>query len=849
MYLWLLLTTLLTSVIALWGQDRQCDGPMDLVRTIKAAPSSAAYNALGAQFAQQREFSCAIRAFESGLRLDSNSFETRYNLGLALLENGEYKRAATELRIVVRQKADLLAAHNALAAALREVGQLDGAEAEFTAALKIDPQSVYALEGLTKIQLEQKRYASVIRNLRDAPRDNGLRLNLAIAYASSGKEIESVKILQELAILQPHLAIAHFNLASVYAQQKRFQEAADEYGQTLRLDPSNDVARIALVKALTVLAQYSEALPLVEDYTRRKPADHEGHLLLGTLYRELGKYGEGQKELEQAVAMRPHDFESRFNLGFVLAKQGKAAEALPHLQRAKELNPDSSETRFQLIAVFTKLKQFDRATEERKVFSAQKEATLKENIVATKGIRANQYLETGDAQRAVDGYREALREDPKNARTYYNLALALERLNDRTGERQALERSVELDGRLALVQNQLALLDLEEGKIGEAERRFNIALSLDPRYAESQSNLGVLYGRAGKNKQAEEMFRRAIENDPGHAQAYLNLGLILASQDRFAEAEAAIQNALRIAPKHVPALTAIGIVEVRLGHRDLAMESFRKIIALDPGSSEAHLNLGIALADGFDLEAALVEFSESARLAPNSPMARYNQGRSLFDLRRNDESKAELEAAVHLKPDYASPMYLLGLIEKEAGNVRRAVELLERVVALEPRNADALYALGKVHFQLGNSAEAVARWKQVLQISPNRAEPLYNLARALAESDPAGAREYQERFTELQRKQRITDRAATLGNFAIAAAAARDWAQAIAQLKEALEVCGECHSRADLHKNLGLIYCRSGNTKDGTAELLAAKKLKPCDPDIEAALRLLRDLPQQALVR
>src|SRR5207248_1721632 len=142
--------------------------------------------------------------------------------------------------------------------------------------------------------IEQKRYASVIRNLRDAPPDNGLKLNLAIAYASSGKEVEAVKILDELAKSQPYLAIAHFNLASVYAQQKRFQEAADEYGQTLRLDPSNDAARVALVKALTILAQYSEALPLIEDYTRRKPADHEGHLLLGTLYRELGKYGEAQ---------------------------------------------------------------------------------------------------------------------------------------------------------------------------------------------------------------------------------------------------------------------------------------------------------------------------------------------------------------------------------------------------------------------------------------------------------------------------------------------------------------------------------------------------------------------------
>jgi len=92
----------------------------------------------------------------------------------------------------------------------------------------------------------------------------------------------------------------------------------------------------------------------------------------------------------------------------------------------------------------------------------------------------------------------------------------------------------------------------------------------------------------------------------------------------------------------------------------------------------------------------------------------------------------------------------------------------------------------------------------------------------------------------LQRKRQITDRAETLGNFAIASAAARDWQQAVAQLKEALDICGACRARADLHKNLGLIYCRSGDTKHGEEELLEAQKLKPGDPEIQTALAILR---------
>jgi tetratricopeptide (TPR) repeat protein len=46
----------------------------------------------------------------------------------------------------------------------------------------------------------------------------------------------------------------------------------------------------------------------------------------------------------------------------------------------------------------------------------------------------------------------------------------------------------------------------------------------------------------------------------------------------------------------------------------------------------------------------------------------------------------------------------------------------------------------------------------------------------------------------------------------------------------------------DLAQYSDALYCRSGNTRDGMTELLTAKQLQANDPDIEAALRLLRDL-------
>jgi hypothetical protein len=71
-------------------------------------------------------------------------------------------------------------------------------------------------------------------------------------------------------------------------------------------------------------------------------------------------------------------------------------------------------------------------------------------------------------------------------------------------------------------------------------------------------------------------------------------------------------------------------------------------------------------------------------------------------------------------------------------------------------------------------------------------------------------------------------------------AAARNWPKAIEQMKAAVDRCGTCSARPQLHKDLGLVYCRAGNLEDGKRELLEAEKMLPGDPDIAKALEIIR---------
>ena len=823
-------------------QASRCKGPAALEQAIATHPSAAVYDALGAYFGQQGQLSCAISAFRSALHLAPQSWEAHYDLAIALLQHDDVEQAERELRAASALKPGTPQIQLALGVALNQSNHSDAAIDAFETVLKVNPKSIPAMDGLTKALIAEKRYSAAIDALKNAPPDEVLQLNLAIAYSKNGNTDGAVETLSAIVKDHPDYAQAHVNLALIYIQQRRYKDAANEFEQALRLDPTDDVARASYIKTLIILAQPEAAFPLAEDYVRRKPSDFEALYLMGSVERELGKYAEAEKVLSKAVAIQPNHYDSRYDFGFVLAKLGRPAEARVQFEKALQINPASNEARFQLSSVLRSLGQKEQANEQLKVFQQKLSETVKQDVAGVKINQANQYLETGDVQKALDLYRESLTEDPTNARSYYDYALALDRAGDIATERDALTKSIGLESNFAPAHNQLGLLELQAGQMADAEKQLKLAISLNPQYAEAQGNLGVLYGQEGNYREAEQLLRLATENNQKYTRAFVNLGLVLASQDHFAEAAESLHQALQLEPTNTSALAADGMVLTRLNRPSDAIASFRKVIELEPTNAEAHLNLGFVLADQFNLNGALAAFSDAVRLAPNSAVAHYNLGRVLLDLQRNQEAEPELEAATRLDPNSTESWYLLGLIARQSGNTDTAIQQFSKAVALKPDYADARYMLGRELLHKGDNPSAIMQWRKAIEIQPDYGEALYNLARLLAKTDPADAKRLQTRFDDLQAQKHIMDRASTLGNFALASADAHDWPQAISRLKEGIALCKDCGALPLLHKDLGLIYCRSGELKNGRSELLVAQKLSPADPEVAKALHILDSL-------
>jgi tetratricopeptide (TPR) repeat protein len=819
-----------------------------LLESIHDHPTAGAYNTLGVLYAQADRVSCGIAAFEASLKLEDQNWEAHYNLALALLRKGDRARAMRELQTAIQQKPDSVSSHFALGSVFEDEKKLGNAEEQFRAALKIDPHFTQAAIRLSEVLITEGKPQASVACLEDAvkqaPPDQAepVQAALGIAYAESGKMEKAFASLKDVVNAQPDSSDAHFTLGLLYAREGQFRDeerAVTEFHDALRLDQGMDPARIALGRVLISLHKYSDAASVVLEYTRRQPRDAQGFYALGRAYEGLKESDAAVATLKSAVVLDPKDATIRFDLGMLLANTGQTAAAIQQLDAAEHINPSDPGAHNELALLLEKTGDKERARVERAKLAALKSESDRDREIARFDEKASEYLSAGNAQAAAESYGKSLQLSPRDAKLHYNLSLALDRLGDFASERKELARAVELDPNLAVAQDQLGLLAWRSGQQAAAEKLFKKTLAIDPTFSEAQSNLAVLYSQQGKNTEAAALFQQAIENDPQYTKAYVNFGLLMAQQGAFSEAEQQFRTAIRLDANYAGAYAALGMLQAKTGHGAEAVKSFQKAVTLEPASAQAHLNLGIALVDQFDRLGGFKEFSAAARLDPKLAVAHYNLGRFFFETGKYEDADKELQTAIGLQPDHAGALYFLALTAKQENQVERSTGLLQKVVALQPDNADAQYLLGQSLEHSGDSVRAIQHWKAAVQADPNESQALYNLAKSLTRMHDPEAKQYQDRFDALQKSQQIADRVSELGNFALEAANAQNWPQAVEQMNEAIQLCGNCLQSAHLHKNLGLFYGRTGNIGEAKKELRTALELAPNDADAQNALAML----------
>ncbi len=377
-----------------------CTGPASLGARLHAHHDAVAYAELGDWFYKNHQAECAAEAYRSGLKLAPGSVRLNSLLGASLYAAGRLEEAVAPLKEAVRLSPQELQVHLLLGAALAQLGRNQEAASEWSAALKIDPASKAALDGQAKNLIAAGDYASVIRNLRSAERDENLTLDLAIAYRNSGMLDQAEQTLKQGLNADPGSDALTAALVALYNATN--YTAANQLAEKIAREKPGDLeAQRIYLRTLVVIGDSDHAVPLGRKLLAQAPHDADLLNLNGELERKAGDYQAARKHLEEAVALDPDNSDPRVNLGLVLVALNDPAEAKIQFEKALALGKDEPQVHFELAKVLRTLGETEAAQQQLALFQQELKRESDRAVAVSKAAQAAQAAKAGDNQKAA----------------------------------------------------------------------------------------------------------------------------------------------------------------------------------------------------------------------------------------------------------------------------------------------------------------------------------------------------------------------------------------------------------------------------------------------------------------
>lgn len=141
---------------------------------------------------------------------------------------------------------------------------------------------------------------------------------------------------------------------------------------------------------------------------------------------------------------------------------------------------------------------------------------------------AAEYYRLGQLEPAVRRAEQAVKEDPKNPRAHYILAVIYGQIGQHQRADEAFKQALELSPNNADIRNAYGTYHCGQKRYGEADAQFAKALE-NPLYATpwvAMTNTGICAASAGNATKAEAQYRKALAANPRFGPALLRMAEI-----------------------------------------------------------------------------------------------------------------------------------------------------------------------------------------------------------------------------------------------------------------------------------------------------------------------------------
>lgn len=348
----------------------------------------------------------------------------------------------------------------------------------------------------------------------------------------------------------------------------------------------------------------------------------------------------------------------------------------------------------------------------------------------------------------------------------------------------------------------------------------------------------------GRLQEAAKLYQEAISMEPDNPDAHNLMGICYLRQNQLLEGAGEFKKALDINPEFLPSLNNLGSTMYRKGNYDQAIVYYEQVLGINGGEdAEVHTNLGSVYRDRAtfsggpnrdeDFQQALTHYKKAIALDKNFPQAYNNLGLCYLRTRHFEEAEREIKKAVELKKNYAAAYFNLGLVEQARNDMPAALAAYQKSLRYEtvpsyaegtrrkikelglPQESDDHFSLGFDLLSQRKFAEAESEFRKVVTSASGarNAVAWNNLGFTLAK---------QRRFRDAiaAYKQAISKQTehfpAAEYNLGQALRATGDLAGAEKCFQKALDQAHGTHALA--HNALGLVLKQKGDLKNALAQ-------------------------------
>jgi tetratricopeptide (TPR) repeat protein len=314
------------------GRVDEATSRIERLENADQLPSAREYS-IALLLSQHAFHSQAVHCFRRIAALDP-SWESRYNLALALLFDGQSAEASTLLTALHAERpanADVLMF---LGSAFEMLRKMPEALEAYRAALVADPSNPDRTLDYTRLLMDMDRYDEAIQVVQTG----------MTATSSTGP--------------------LQLRLGAVEMVKGNYDAARDAFHAALNADPSLDAAYVGLAQTYARQSDDAGAIHILEMARDKLPGHYLLEYYFGLLASRLGREQEAIVALEKAAQLEPKSQDPFYELGKLYGAQQDWPHARQALERVVDLNPQFAPAHYQLSRIYAHLGLNSRAEEE-----------------------------------------------------------------------------------------------------------------------------------------------------------------------------------------------------------------------------------------------------------------------------------------------------------------------------------------------------------------------------------------------------------------------------------------------------------------------------------------------------